>query len=699
MSPKEIVDEAKKRFKRAQEAYSDSRKKAIADTKFAMGDSDNLWQWPEEVRQARQGKACLTINGTAQHCNQIINAIRQNRPSVKVSPVDNGADKETANIFAGLIRNIQADSSADDAHDLAAEHSIYGGEGYWRVITEYESPTSFDQVIKIKPCPNPQQVFIDCDCKELDKSDAQWGFIFEDISIEQFRREYPKINPESWVGAESQGWHNEETVRRAEYFYCTHEDDVACLLQDGTTALKSELPEGATVLKERKTQVKRWKWCKLVGGHDEPVETQDWLGEYLPIIAVVGKELNVDGEIIRKGIVRDLKDPARMVNYAYSETVQTLALQNKVPYIAASEAIEGFEDKWGAANLDNLAYLPFNAYDDNGNPLPKPERQAPAVMPAAQVQLLQLSTEEMRAASGQQNANFGIKSEAASGVGIQRLKAQGEVATFHFPDNLARGLRYEAKVLIDLIQKYYDSRRVVRILGLDGKEETAVLNPELEVPFQEVEDAQGGVQKIFNPQVGRYDVVIDTGPSFHTQRQEAQAAMTELTGRSPGLMEVAGDIIMRAFDFPFSEELAERIRKTLPPALQENGAQDLPPEVKLQLEEMGRQMQAMQQAGEELQRENEALKAEKGLEFKKLIIEAYAKETDRLKALGGAMTPEAVQALVMQTLQQVMNSPDPTPTQEPPPMAAPIQQEPAAAGFSLPVEGMDTPAAMPATGA
>jgi len=46
----------------------------------------------------------------------------------------------------------------------------------------------------------------------------------------------------------------------------------------------------------------------------------------------------------------------------------------------------------------------------------------------------------MRAASGQQNANFGIKSEAQSGIGIQRLKAQGEIATFHFPDNLARSL-------------------------------------------------------------------------------------------------------------------------------------------------------------------------------------------------------------------------------------------------------------------
>ena len=101
--------------------------------------------------------------------------------------------------------------------------------------------------------------------------------------------------------------------------------------------------------------------------------------------------------------------------------------------MASSEAIEGYEQIWKAANLENRAYLPFNAYDDEGRPLPKPERQAPAVMPAAQVQLLQLSTEQMRAASGQQNANFGIKSEAQSGVGIQRLKEAGTLLRAEAP--------------------------------------------------------------------------------------------------------------------------------------------------------------------------------------------------------------------------------------------------------------------------
>ena len=173
--PSDIVAEAKKRFERAKQAYSSNRMLAVEDTRFAMGDSDNGWQWPEDIRNSRKidKRVCLTVNMTAQHCNQIVNNIRMNRPAVKISPADDGADKKTAEILGGLIRNIQAASASDDAHDTAAEHSVYGGEGYWRVVTEYESDTSFNQVIRIKACPNPQLVYIDPDCKELDKSDAQ----------------------------------------------------------------------------------------------------------------------------------------------------------------------------------------------------------------------------------------------------------------------------------------------------------------------------------------------------------------------------------------------------------------------------------------------------------------------------------------------------------------------------------------------
>lgn len=648
---KSVVELAKERFERCREAYSSTRALAILDTKFVMGDSDNGWQWPDEIMKGRgEDRPCLTVNMTAQHCNQIINNIRQNRPSARILPADNHADKKSAEIIGGLIRNIQVASHADDAHDTAAEHAIYGGEGYWRILTEYESETSFNQCIKIKLIQNPQLVYVDCDAQELDKSDARYGFIFEDVPRKQLEADYPDIDSSSWGNNDARGWCSKDTVRIAEYFYCDKVADTALLLPDGESVLLSQVPEQmreaveAGAQQKRKTKRTVWKWCKLIGGHDKPVDERDWPGAYLPIVTVAGKEVNVNGEIVRKGVVRDLKDPARMVNYSYSAAIETVALQNKIPYMAAAEAIEGYEDIWGRANMDSRAYLPFNAFDENGTPIPMPARQPPAVMPTAQVQMLQLSAEQMRAASGQQNANFGIKSEAASGVGIQRLKVQGETATFHFPDNLTRGLRYEATILIDLIPKIYDTRRVVRILGLDGKEESATVDPEAQAPYAESKVGKE-VERIFNPLLGKYDVVIDTGPSFHTQRQEAAANLTELATRNPALMQVAGDIIVRSMDFPMSEELANRLEKMVPPEVkdQEGEEQQMPPQAIAQMQQMGQQLEQMQAALQEAQQrlqEAESKQADvqiKGAEVEvkrqEAEIKAFDAETKRMQVM------------------------------------------------------------------
>ena len=707
-----IVETAKARYKRAVDAYGTLRQQAIADTRFVLGDSENKWQWPEDVYQSRSamaGKPCLTVNVTAQHCNQIINSIRQNRPSAKVSPVDGDGDKKTALILGGMLRAIQSNSNADTAHDTAAEHSVYGGEGFWRVLTEYETPESFDQIVIIRPLVNPQLVYIDPDAIEPDRSDAKWGFIFEDLSVEQAREEHPDMDASSWAETDAGGWTGKDKIRRAEYFWCEAEPDTLLKLTDGTIVLKSKLPEGARVIgdalilpggqlaqiaAQRPTSRNTWYWCKLLGGEAEPIDKRVWPGQYLPIITVVGKEVNVNGEIVRKGVVRDLKDPGRMVNYSYSAAVETLALQNKVPYLASAEAIEGFEDIWGAANIENRAYLPYNERDAEGQALHMPTRQAPATMATAQVQMLQLSVEQMRASSGQQNANFGIRSEAQSGVGIQRLKAQGEIATFHFPDNLARALRYEAKVILDLIPKLYDTKRVVRVLGLDGKETAALLDPDMDAAHSDIE---GDIQAAFNPLVGRYDVAIDTGPSYQTQRQESADALTSLTKSMPHLNDVAADLVVRSYDFPMADEIATRLEKALPPGLKDDKGQgQVPPQVQQQMQQMGQHMDQLTQELHASADKVHELQDEREWKLRDLTVKAYQAETQRITALGTGMSSEQVQALVMQTLQGALATPAPGPQiqqdmqqlesdeQQPAPPEQQQAEQPADAGFFTP---------------
>lgn len=694
---KEIVKTAKDRFAYAQSTCGKLRQQAIEDTRFALGDSDNNWQWPDDVyadRGTKSQKPCLTINITAQHLNQIENQIRQNRPSARVVPVDGGADVKTAEILGGMLRSIQSYSNADTAHDIGAKHAIYGGEGFWRVLTDYETATSFDQVIMIKPLVNPQLVFIDPDAIEPDRSDAKWGLIFEDVPQDD-KDDDEKERSLEW-GTEHGDWSNKETFRRAEYFWREDRDDTLYLLHSGETALKSKLTKGGAkvtvkagigtiqrddqimlIIGERETCTQQWKWAKIVGGDESAQDVKDWPGAYLPIITVVGNETNVNGEIVRKGLVRDLKDSARMVNYSYSAAVETVALQTKTPWLTAAEAVEGHEE-WDRANVDNAARLNWNAFDDAGAALPKPERIQPAAMATAQVQMLSLSVEQMRAASGQQGANFGIKSEAQSGIGIQRLKAQGEIATFHFPDNLARALKYEAKVILDLIPKVYDSKRIIRILGLDGKESAVMADPDHEGEPQKAGE-ETSVEQVFNPLAGRYDVAIDTGPSYQTQRQEAAAALTELSSRAPVLMNAAPDLVIGAFDFPNSAKISERLRRTVDPRLL--GDED-EQEAKLQqaLQQKDQQLQQMQEAGQGLMQEHEQamqelaqLKREKAAGFYKEEaanmrneqdngVEQYKAETQRIAALAPvapALDPVTLQALVRDTIMQMLQEPAP----------------------------------------
>lgn len=642
----DIVRQARERFNIVDEFLREQRALGKKDAKFALGDGENNWQWDEADVKSRKKdcRAALTVNITAQHCNQIINNIRMNRPSGSVTPVDGKADVKTAEYLSGMIRTILAASSADDAHDYAAEFSVMSGEGYWQIVTEYESDQSFDKVIKIKPVLDQFHVFIDPFCKELDKSDAKWGFVIEPYHEEAFKDEYGDIEVSDWVedGVFYKTIDGDKTVIVANYWYCEPTKKTIYQLPDGT--ITEQLPKGMQAINKRDITENKWKCCELAGCHDKPLHESEWPGKYLPIICVTGKEVTIDGELIRKGLVRDIKDIGRIVNTTYSEMVMSVREQNTTQYMSDLRAIAGFEHIWERAHIDKPVMLPTNDYDPQGNPLSKPQRLEPNQISPALIDLHRISIEEMRAASGQNQANFGIKSDAQSGIGIKRLKEQGEVATFHFPDNLSRALRHEWRILIDLIPKIYDTRRITKILGVDGKETKAIIDVDAQSAHEELDDE--ALKAIFNPTIGLYDVLIDTGPSFQTQRQEAAAVMTEIAVKDPNFMEFAGDKFFAALDFQGAQEISKRYAKMMPPQLQEQkGKQEIPPEVQQHLQEVDQQMaemddmlkhaqeeigqmnQELQQKELEIQQKDQAIMQEQA---KRISSEIQAKQANSL---------------------------------------------------------------------
>lgn len=673
----ELLTTAKARFQRAKEFEDEFRKLFVDDIKFCNADSDNGYQWPDAIRRQRQddAKPLLTINKTRQHALMVINEAKENRPSVRVNAVGGDASYDSAQVYEGVIRHIEYQSNAADAYDTALSYQVEGGIGYWRVVTDYAGDDSFDQDIFIRRIRNPMSVFLDPDIKEVDGSDAQFGFIYDDMKREDFERMYPKYADLVGTGGfgEYDEWCNKDSVRVAEYYYVHYEKDtlIALPMPDGIggtrietvklSELRESMPDLAKIAMEDKTIQRRTiqnptvEWCLIAG--DTIVERSRWAGTTIPIVRVVGEEKIIDGKLDRKGHVRNLKDPQRMYNYWSSSAVEHVALQTKTPYVGDPRAIEGHEAIWETANTQNHAFLPANSIDEQGQPIAPLQRHEPPMMAPAYISGMQVAAEEMKMVSGQNDALMGAPTQEIAGVAIQRRQKQADRSTMHFRDNLAKAIRYTGKILIDIIPKIYDTPRTIRILAEDGSDDSVQINPQQQAPMveQPKQDGTEGVDRAFNPAMGKYEVVADSGPSYGTKREEAFDAMTALAAQNPAFLGIAGDLYMRAADFPMAEELAERFKKSIPPNILGEGPSPELQDALAQIQQLEAQLQAAMQAAAD----NDQKAADKSM---KNEIDAFRATTDRLQALLEKLDP--VQAALM--AQQAVNAAlaDPTPTND-----------------------------------
>jgi hypothetical protein len=319
-----LIEQAHKEFEQDYEYESDSREAWKLDLRFANGDPDNKYQWDAAYVKDREvnKRPCLTINKVKIHNRQITNEARQNKPSVRVYPVDSGADKETAKIFNGIIRHIETNSDAETAYDMASDFAVDAGIGYWRIITDYAADDSFDQEIFIEPIKNPLNVLLDSRIQKPDGSDAKRGFIFKDMPKEEFEREYPDCDPIEWPINNGTNWLKADFIRVAEYFRMEDKKDTLYASESGQTVMKSELEKAeidrleaavkAGEVKKREVRTNAVKWYLLAG--NKILDRKDWLGKYIPIVRVVGEEKEIDGKLDRKGHTRPMKDAQRMFN-------------------------------------------------------------------------------------------------------------------------------------------------------------------------------------------------------------------------------------------------------------------------------------------------------------------------------------------------------------------------------------------------
>jgi hypothetical protein len=637
----------------------------------------------------RGDRPTLSYNQVRQHNLQVINDSRQNKSQIKVTPVGGHASYEAAQVFSGIIRRIEYVSKAVDAYSTATYHQVESGIGYVRVETDYVDENSFDLDLFIRRVSDPRSVYMDPDCKAYDKSDANFAFVFEDIPRDRYEEEYGKEDNVAPATLEhSDGWNDKDHVRIAEYWRRNLNNETLHRLQDGTVVRDSEIPAEfrdqvkAMIVQSRDVAEPEIEWFKLAG--NKIIDREQWLGKYIPIVPFVGEETVIEGEMDRKGHTRAQIDAQRIYNYWASAAVEQVALQTKTPYVARADAIEGRTEQWATANVKNWSVLVYNGIDEAGNPIPPPSRVEPPTMAQAYIQGMTIARQDLMSVTGQYQAELGMPSNERSGIAIQQRQRQGDTATYHYIDNQAKGIRQIGRILLDLIPKIYDTRRVAMTLAEDGTENKVMIAPDMpdahqyigqqpngappgpispaEAQKQQEDPAQPDPAIIFNPQIGTYDVEADVGPSYGTQRQEAANAFSQIMQQNPAAFQIVGDFWAANSDFPGADELAERLKRGLPPNYKA-GPDPQVMAISQQAQQMQQQAQGMlQKADAEIASlKAQLVHAQEQAKDKSAEIEIkdYQAETDRLKAIG-AVDPMLVQ-MIARELWENMQQTDITP--------------------------------------
>lgn len=604
-----ILARARKRFDRCISSEAKNRQMALEDIKFLNGD-----QWPADVAAQRNTdkRPCLTFNKLKTFVHQVTNAQRENRPSICISPVGDNSDVKAAKMYSAIVRAIERDSSADIAYDTGFWNAVSNGYGYWRVLTEYESEKSFDQKIIIQRIRNPFTVYLDPYHIDPEGADAQYGFITEMMPRDEFEQKYPDSQIMSWTagttGDTYKEWVTKDSVRVAEYYEIEHTMSDLVHLDTGHVGFRDDLSDEVNkhikegtikVVNERKSerQTTRWYMMSALDILDRTDVPTDGL---IPIVKVIGDEIDEQGKVTYSGIVRDAKDPQRMYNYWKTTEAEVVALQPKAPFIMEEGQVEGHEPQWKQANTKAFPYLLYKATNIGGKPAPPPQRQPMMAPPAAVLQAIQGAAQDMMAVTGIRfDATLAERVHDESGLALREIRRSGDIGSFHYVDNLGRSLKYTGRIILKMIPKVMDTARVLTVIREDGKEQSIRIDPNAPKAISQGKTPQGKTLVIFNPNVGTYGVTVTVGPSYATKRIESSEQMMRFVSAMPETGKLVADLIAKNQDWPEAEQFALRLAKTIPPNIMAPPMEDVDPQIQAMIQSM--QMQIKQMMMERMQ--------------------------------------------------------------------------------------------------
>ncbi len=600
-----IFEEARDRLEIAVESESENRWAAKADLEFCEGAQ---WDKQPYTTAEAMNQPEMTINLTDALVRRVVNNMKQQRPRGKAHPVGDGANVEKAQLINGIGRHVEYRSDAGVAYDWGGEMAVKIGWGFWRLIEEWASPSSMAKELRICPIFNTFSVYMDPAARMPTGQDADWVLITFKMKRTEYKRLYPKralIAFNDTGKSDDKEWEDREEIRLAEYFRIREKAEKLYLLRgpDGTeyTRYESEMPsdEGlkaskTEIVDERESSRRTVEWFLLNG--TKIVDRNDLPGQWIPVIRCQGNAVDIDGRIKRRGMVRVMQDPARMVNYGETAKIKRLGISSQAKWLMAEGMDEGHEEWSDSNNSANpvLKYKPVMVPNALGGELPLPP---PQLLPPAQVEagfsefVAGMRTNLLFVAGMMHDPGMDDQQGTiVSGRALKRRERQSDQSHFQYYDNQVLAIAHTWRIMLEWIPHTYSEQRMQRIIQEDGTPAMVKIN--------DGKGIQGAIAEIKNDlSVGRYDVVMDTGPGYETRREEGAEALISLLSIQPLasiVAQVGADLVFRSLDHPYMQELADRIAAQTPEGLKKLMA-DMPAQARSVIEALVKQNDALKQ--------------------------------------------------------------------------------------------------------
>ncbi len=619
----DFMQEARDRFQLGSDASQKQRERELEDLRFYNGD-----QWPADLRESRQGQVtianmppiparpCITINQALQPVAQILNQERAMDMGVELVPADDfeglvgPIDPQEIELREGLLRRTQRAPETAEARTWAFERAAVAGIGYWGVMTKYvtvaipekDAPPAakplnagaFDKDLFVQKFFNQSSVTVDPFHESSTGEDMEWAFVGSDVPWDRYKAEFPQdvdgkdndildYSDDDFraLGDTYPGWFTisgkDKLCRVVDYYYTVRETRTLCLMPDGTALWKDELPEGSPKpLDTRDVTEKRIKWAKIDGS--KPLSKTDWEGPDIPIVKVVGRELQpTDDDRRTEGIVRPMRESGQGLNYMVSKGVEQIGLAPIPTWQIAAGQDEGFENEYILATTRTLPSLHYNTHDGNGVPyatIPtRTDGDSKNIQPIWMA--IELFKNAIHDTSLTPSTSLGeIDPSIKSGKAIKQLLDQAQKGTSNFLDNQSRSIRREGQILNGLLYPIYGARpgRLARIMTGEGESQTIIVGQPMVMAGpegqQRPQPAQPNDPSAKHYQLtpnANFNMVVKVSKSYDTRREQEAALLGDLISANPAEMTVVGDLFFKNLDGPGHDEMAERHKLMLDP--------------------------------------------------------------------------------------------------------------------------------------